>query len=103
MKKLLILTAILAALLLFAWETRAQDPEITTIPIGRTIDYPHVYILVDTVHNMSQVYNYYHCKMWFSVNGGKATLLPRAQVMTVWSTAFTLTVSRKKYRKTYNI
>jgi len=75
LKRLLILLLVLFLLLGVAHLTRAQER--TPIPIGYTIDYPHVYVLVDTVHSMSQVHNYYHCKMWFSVNGGRAILLSR--------------------------
>ena len=101
MRTFLILSAILLLLLLVAWETRAQER--TPTKYGYTLDFAHVYVEVDTIHHTSQVFNYYHCKMWYSVNGGKATELKRAQVMTVWSNRFTLTVTRKKFKRVYKI
>lgn len=97
--KLLILSAILVFLLLFAHVTRAQDT--TRTPIGYDIDFPFIYARKDTVHAMTQLYNHYPHAMYFSVNGGKAIELRRGQVMTVWSNSFVLTVTRKHYKRTY--
>ena len=79
MKRILILSAILLFLIFIALETRAQDR--TPTAYGYTLDFAHVYVEVDTIHHTSQVFNYYHCKMFYSVNGGKATELKRAQAV----------------------
>lgn len=101
LKRLLILLLVLFLLLGVAHLTRAQD--ITRTTIGYDVDYPFVYVRKDTIHGLTYLYNHYPHKMYFSANGGKATLLPRNQVMTVWSKHFVLTVSRKKYRREYRI
>jgi hypothetical protein len=100
MKILKILIVILALLLGFAHFTRAQS-DTTRTPIGYDIDYAFVYARKDTVHCMTQLYNHYPHKMYFSVNGGRAMELKRGQVMTVWSCRFALTVTRKNYKHTY--
>ena len=97
LKRLLILLLVLG----IAHLTRAQDT--TRTPIGYDVDYPFVYVRKDTIHGLTYLYNHYPHAMYFSANGGKTTLLRRNQVMTVWSNRFTLTVSRKKYRKSYSI
>lgn len=96
MKKLLLLI-----LIVIGSVNSIQAQDTTRTPIGYDIDYPHVYVRVDTVHGLSYVYNYYPHKMYFSVNGAKAVLLPRKQVMTVWSIHFTLATSRKYYKRIY--
>ena len=77
----------------------AQD--ITRTPIGYDIDYPYVYVRQDTIHNMAQFYNHYPHKMFISINGGKAAVIQKRQVLTVWSNHFTVTVTRKKYSHLY--
>ena len=88
MKRLWLLILILVSSI----TTNAQDT--TYYKLGYALEFPLVYITVDTIHNQSQVYNYYHNKRHFSINGGKAIVLKREQVMTVWNTTFTLTVTR---------
>lgn len=90
---------LLVFLLLIAHLTRAQDT--TRTPIGYDVDYPFVYARKDTIHGMTQLYNHYPHKMWFSVNGGRSIELNRHAVMTVWSSSFVLVVTRKKYSRTY--
>jgi len=97
MKKLLLLTLIIVG----NFTANAQDT--TRTPIGYDIDYPFVYVREDTIHGLTYLYNHYPHKMYFSVNGGKATLLQRHQVMTVWSNHFLLVASRKKYKRDYKI
>jgi hypothetical protein len=63
MKKLILLILIIVG----SVTSNAQDT--TRTPIGYDIDYPHVYVRVDTVHGLSYIYNYYPHKMYFSVNG----------------------------------
>jgi len=92
---------ILILFTLLAYTTKAQDT--TRTPIGYTLDYPHLYVLVDTIRNMSQVHSIYARKMTFSINGGKAQELRRGGVLSVWSNHFTVTVSRKKYKRIYSI
>ena len=101
MKTLVKLFILWLFLLGIAYVTKAQDS--TRTPIGYDIDYAHLYIRIDTVHGLSYVYNYYPCKMYFSVNGSKAVLVKRKAVFTVWSTHFTVIVSRKKYRREYKV
>ena len=94
---------ILTIILLFgiAYTTKAQDT--TRTPIGYTLDYAHLYVLVDTIRNMSQLHSIYPRKMIFSINGGKAQELRRGGVLSVWSNHFTVTVTRKKYKRIYSI
>ncbi len=80
-------------------KSNAQDT--TRTPIGYDIDYAHVYVRVDTIHSLSYIYNYYPHKMYFSVNKSKAVLVQRKAVITVWAVHFTLTASRKKYKRIY--
>ena len=101
MKTIYKLLILLALLLGIAWTTKAQDT--TRTPIGMDIDFAHVYIRKDTIHNISFIYNYYPTKMYFSVNGGKVFLLARKQVITTWSAHFDLIVTRKKYKRIYKI
>jgi hypothetical protein len=95
--KILLIT--LAILLGIAYATKAQDT--TRTPIGYDVDYPFVYARKDTIHGMTQLYNHYPHKMYFSVNGGRALELRRGGVLTVWSNHFTCTVTRKKYKRIY--
>jgi len=85
--------------LLIAFNSNAQDT--TRTPIGYTIDLPHLYVLVDTINKMAQVHSYYPHKMFISINGGKASVIQKRQVLTVWSNHFTVTVTRKKYKHLY--
>ena len=101
MKTFIKLSILLAFLLFIAYTTKAQDT--TRTPIGYTLDYAHLYVLVDTIRNMSQVHSIYPLKMMFSINGGKAQELRRGGVLSVWSNQFTVTVSRKKYKRIYSI
>jgi len=101
MKTFIKLLMLLAFLLFIAYTTKAQDT--TRTPIGYTLDYAHLYVLVDTIRNMSQLHSIYPRKMMFSINGGKAQELRRGGVLSVWNQKFTLEVTRKKYLKTYKI
>jgi len=85
--------------LLIALNSNAQDT--TRTPIGYTIDFPHLYVLFDTINKMAQIYSYYPSKMFISINGGKALIIQKRQVLTVWSNHFTVTVTRKKYKRIY--
>lgn len=98
MKRLLLLILVLIG---SATSTQAQDT--TRTPIGYDIDYPHVYVRVDTVHGLSYIYNYYPTRMHLGINGNRVVLVRRKQVITVWAIHFTLTASRKKYKRTYKI
>ena len=85
--------------LLIAFNSNAQDTTRTTI--GYTIDLPHLYVFVDTINKMAQIHSYYPHKMYISINGGKASVIQKRQVLTVWSNHFTVTVTRKKYSHLY--
>lgn len=85
--------------LLIAFNSNAQDTIRT--PIGYTIDLPHLYVLVDTINKMAQIHSYYPHKMYISINGGKASVIQKRQVLTVWNQHFTLIVSRKNYKRIY--
>jgi len=101
MKTLIKLSMLLSFLLFIAYTTKAQDT--TRTPIGYTIDYAHLYVLVDTIHNMAQVHSIYPRKMTFSINGGKEQELRRGGVLSVWANHFTVTVTRKRYKRIYSI
>ena len=94
MKHLLLLTLLIGSLTAYCQDT-------TRTPIGYEIDYPHLYVLVDTVHNMAHVHSIYPHKVFISINGGRALEVKRGGVLTVWSNRFTVTVTRKRYRRIY--
>lgn len=93
-------TIILTLLFLIVFAA-AYSQDITRTDVGYEIDYPHLYVRVDTLHNMSYIYNYYGTKMYMSLNGAKAQIIKPKQVFTVWALHFTATVSHKRYRRIY--
>ena len=94
-------TILLITFLSLSLGLKAQIPDTTYTPIGYTIDLPHIYVLVDTINKMAQIHSYYPHKMFISINGGKASVIQKRQVLTVWSNHFTVTVTRKKYKRIY--
>jgi hypothetical protein len=102
MKRLLLLILIIiGGVSVNAQDKYATPIEIKPTELGFEIDYACVFLNVDTVHHTTQVHSVYHKKMYFCVNGGRATLLKRGEAITVWSNHFTLVVTNrvKKHKK----
>lgn len=87
---------------LFGCTFAANAQDTTRTAIGYDIDYPHLYVRVDTIHHHTYLYNYYGKAMYFTIGNGDAFLVKNKAVFMVWRDGdFILTVTRKKYKRIY--
>ena len=87
--------------LLFSATCYSQDTIRTEI--GYEIDYNYLHVKIDTIHNHATIAHYYHRRAYVSINGGKAQLMKRGRYLTVWSNHFTVTITRKRFKQTYEL
>ena len=94
MKNLILLTLLIGSLTAYCQDT-------TKTRYGYDIWYDSLFVRIDTVHLVSQVFNYYDGSIYVQVDSFDTKLIPKNQVFTVWSNHFTVTVTRKRYRRIY--
>lgn len=101
MKHLLLLTLLIGSLTAYCQDSIPQWPIVEYRDGFKITDYPFLCVKYNAKEKVSHIYCMYPHKMLVSVNGNTAVKMGKRNVIDVKAEHFTVTVTRKRYRRIY--